>query len=97
MWVRLARFKLLPENKDRYVKVYNEQGVPRVRAFAGNVACYLLESVTDDECLACTMWETEEHARAYETSGAAREVADLLRPAFAGPPELKTYRSQSRG
>ena len=97
MWVRLARFKLKAETREQSVKVYNEQGVPRVRGFAGNVACYLLEPVTDDEFIACTIWETEEHAKAYESSGAAREVADLLRPAFAGPPELKTYQTQSRG
>jgi len=96
MFLRLARFKLIPEKRDEAVSTFNEQGVPRVRAFPGNVACYLLEPLVEgDEFLACTIWQTEEQARAYETSGAAAEVAGLIRSAFAGPPELKSYRTRS--
>ena len=96
MFVRIARFKLIPEKREEALRTYHEKGVPRVRAFAGNVACYLLEPLVDgDEFLACTLWQTEEHARAYETSGAAAEVAGLIRAAFAGPPELKSYLTRS--
>jgi heme-degrading monooxygenase HmoA len=95
MFLRIARFKLIPGKREEAVNTYNERGVPRVRAFPGNVACYLLEPTVDgDDFLACTIWQTEEHARAYETSGAAAEVAALVRPAFAGAPELKSYRTR---
>ena len=96
MWVRMARFKLLPDERESAIARYASEGLPRARTFPGNVACYLLEPLVEgQEYVACTIWETEQHARDYETSGAAKEVADMLRPAFAGPPMLETYRTRS--
>ena len=94
MWVRMARFRLKPEAATEAVRAYEEHGVPRVRAFRGNAGCYLLEEIGSPAAfLACTFWKTEEDVKAYESSGVAQEVAGLLRNAFAGPPELKSYRS----
>jgi len=42
--------------------------------------------------LACTVWDSEASARAYEESGAAKEIAGLIRHAFAEPPRLRSYR-----
>ncbi len=46
----------------------------------------------DGPHLACTVWDSEASARAYETSGAAKEIANLIRHAFAAPPRLRSYR-----
>ena len=98
MWFRIAQFRLNPALAAEAIRAYQHTGVPRVRAFAGNVDCYLLSPVAPGEHhLACTIWESEAHAKAYEASGAAQEVAGLIRPAFVGSPELKTYEKLSGG
>jgi heme-degrading monooxygenase HmoA len=91
----MAQFHLVPERAEEAVRIYAEQAVPKVRAFPGNVDCYLLEPLdAEDNYVACTLWESEAHAKAYEQSGAAQEIAGLIRSAFAGPPQLKTYRAR---
>lgn len=96
MFFRIAQFLLDPALAEEAIGAYQLTGVPRVRSFAGNLDCYLLTPVVAGErYLACTVWESEAHAKAYESSGAAQEVAGLLRPAFIGPPELKTYERRS--
>ena len=95
MFVRMAHFKLLREHQPAAIDAYNRDGIPKVRAQPGNVDCYLLEPVPPAEhFVACTLWESEEHAKAYESSGVAQEVAGTVRFAFDGPPELRTYRAR---
>ena len=94
MWVRIAQFRLDPCLAEEAIRRYEEQGTARVRAFEGSLGCYLLRPVAPaDLHLAITFWQTEAHATAYETSGAAQEVAGLIRGAFVGPPQLRSYQS----
>jgi quinol monooxygenase YgiN len=97
MWIRVGAFKVKAGAVDDLRATYNEVAVPRVRAFAGNLGCLLLEPVAgnDDEFLVITIWNGRAAADAYEGSGAAAEVVNLVRPFFAGPPALRTYESGS--
>jgi quinol monooxygenase YgiN len=75
---------------------YNQQAVPKVRACAGNLACLLLEPAgASDPFIAVTIWDRRAAAEAYEASGAAAQVVDLVRGFFAGPPTLRSYESAS--
>lgn len=95
MFVRMARFRLKPEQAAEAVEAYLRDGLPRVRAVAGNRDCYLLEPVSAGAAyVACTLWEDESAAQRYESSGLAAEVAGTLRSAFAEPPLLETYRTR---
>jgi hypothetical protein len=42
--------------------------------------------------IACTIWETERQAIAYEAGGTAKEVVGKVKGFFAGPPTLRSYR-----
>lgn len=96
MWVRLGSFSVKPGEVERLKRTYNELGVPRVRAFPGNLACLLLEPAMAEGAFAViTIWETRAAADAYESSGAASEVVALVRDCFAGPPTLLAYQSGS--
>ena len=69
--------------------------MPIVRAAPGNLDVYLLEPAGGDgPIVACTVWRTEEDATAYEASGTAKEVVAKVKPFFAGPPTLRSYRVQ---
>lgn len=93
MFIRIAEVMLVPTVAEEARRIYAEQAAPKVQGFAGNVGCYMLEPVDSNAPhLACTVWDSEESARAYESSGAAREVAALIRHTFAAPPRLQSYR-----
>ena len=93
MFIRIAEVALLPDVAEEARRIYAEQAAPRVTGVAGNAGCYMLEPLDPDgPHLACTVWDSEASARAYETSGAAKEVASLISHAFAAPPRLRSYR-----
>jgi heme-degrading monooxygenase HmoA len=92
MFVRLGSFEVKAGALDALRTTYNEVCVPLVRAAQGNVDCLLLEPVAAGEAIvACTMWETEEDASRYESSGTAQEVVSKVRAFFGGPPRLQSY------
>ncbi len=96
MWVRVGAFSVKPEQVANLRTTYNEQAVPRVRAYPGNLGCLLLEPSAENEpFLVMTIWADRAAAEAYESSGAAAEVVSLVRGFFAGPPTLRTYESAS--
>jgi len=92
MFIRIAEVPLQPSLASEARRIYAEQAAPRALATEGCAGCYLLEPVEPSAPhLACTVWQSEAAARAYELSGAAAQVAGLIRFAFAGPPVLRSY------
>jgi heme-degrading monooxygenase HmoA len=95
MFVRQGSFEVVPGKLDALRETYNRDCIPIVRAAPGNVDVYLLEPADgqgDDPIIAVTIWQSEEHARAYDTSGTAQEVVAKVKSFFAGPPTLRSYR-----
>jgi heme-degrading monooxygenase HmoA len=93
MFIRIAEVTLLPEFAEEARRIYAEQAAPRVTRVPGNAGCYMLEPLDPGAPhLACTVWDSEASAHAYEASGSAKEIAGLIRHAFASPPRLQSYR-----
>jgi quinol monooxygenase YgiN len=93
MWIRLGSFSVAAGKVAELRAAYNRDCVPVVRAAAGNLDCYLMESAEDPErCVVCTVWQSEDAAKAYEASGTAAAVVGKVRGFFAGPPTLASYR-----
>jgi len=98
MFVRQGSFQVIPGKLDALRETYNRDCVPIVRAAPGNVDVYLLEPADGaGVIIACTVWQSEEHARAYDAGGTAQEVVAKVRSFFAGPPTLRSYRIQRDG
>ena len=100
MFVRQGSFEVVPGKLDALRETYNRDCVPIVRAAPGNVDVYLLEPADGQgnaPIIACTIWQSEEQARAYDASGTAREVVAKVKSFFAGPPTLRSYRIQRGG
>jgi quinol monooxygenase YgiN len=96
MWVRVGSFLVKPNQVADLRTTYNEQAIPKVRAYPGNLGCLLLEPSVDGEpFLVVTVWQDRAAADSYESSGAAAEVVSLVRAFFAGPPNLHSYESTS--
>ena len=97
MFVRQGSFEVLPGKLPALRETYARDCTPIVRAAPGNVDVYLLEPAEGaGPVIACTVWQTEEHAQAYDASGTAKEVVARVKGFFAGPPTLRSYRL-SRG
>jgi heme-degrading monooxygenase HmoA len=95
MFVRLGSFEVLPGRLDELRSTYYRDCVPIVKAAPGNVDVYLLEPAEGaGPIVACTIWRTEQDAAAYDASGTAKEVVAKVKPLFAGPPALRSYRIQ---
>ncbi len=93
MFVRLGSFEVVPGRLDELRATYNRDCVPIVKAAPGNVDVYLMEPADGaGPIVACTIWRTEADAVAYDASGTAREVVARVKPLFAGPPTLRSYR-----
>jgi heme-degrading monooxygenase HmoA len=93
MFVRLSEFEVKTGAMAALRERYHTMAVPLVKAASGSVDCFLLEPLDPNgTAVVCTMWETEDHATAYESSGSATAVVDLVREFFAGPPTLRSYR-----
>jgi len=98
MFVRQGSFEVVPGKLDALRETYNRDCVPIVRAAPGNIDVYLLEPADGaGVIIACTVWQSEEHARAYDAGGTAQEVVAKVRSFFAGPPTLRSYRIQRDG
>lgn len=96
MWVRVGSFLAKPDQVANLRTTYNEQAVPKVRSYAGNIGCLLLEPTTEGEpFLVMTIWQDRAAAERYESSGTAAEIVALVRAYFAGPPTLRSYESGS--
>lgn len=98
MFVRHGAFEVVSGKLDALREIYNRDCVPIVRAAPGNVDVYLLEPADGTGAIiAVTLWQSEEHARAYDASGTAQEVVAKVKAFFAGPPTLRSYRVQRDG
>src|ERR1041384_1191462 len=94
MWVRIGSFPVKPAQVANLRRTYNEEAVPKVRAYPGNLGCLLLEPTVEGEpFVVMTIWQDRAAAENYESSGAAAEVVSLVRAFFAGPPALRSVAS----
>ena len=93
MFVRQDSFEVVPGKLDALRETYNRDCVPIVRAAPGNVDVYLLEPAEGTgPIVAVTIWQSEEHARAYDASGTAQEVVPKVSPSSPGRPRSgRTY------
>ena len=95
MIVRLTYFAASPEKVEAMRKVYNEEAIPVVRSQKGNLDCKLLEPVNkNDDFISMTVWDNQEDADAYQSTGTYKMLVDKVREFFNGDPQLRVYRAQ---
>jgi quinol monooxygenase YgiN len=91
-FVRVGQFSVRPGSADEVCAAYRRDAIPLIRQAIGNIGAMLLRRTdTPDVLMAITLWESREHAEAYEASGQAQRAVDVIRTALAGPPTLTTW------
>ena len=92
MFLRFGYFEVVAGGLNELRALYNERCSPVVKRAKGNLDAYLLEPGDGGTAAAvCTIWESEADAQAYEASSTAREMVEVVRHLFAGPPTLRSY------
>ena len=80
MIVRLTYLGFLLGKADEAKKIYINEVVHVVKQQKGNLDCRLLEPVNKtDDFISMTVWETEEDANAYHTSGVYKQLVEKVR------------------
>jgi heme-degrading monooxygenase HmoA len=95
MYVRLTYLKFLPGKIEQAKKVYNDELAPVVKKQKGNLDCRILEPVDkNDDYISMTVWDNQEDADAYQSSGVYKQLVDRIKDSYAKPPVLKVYSAE---
>ena len=96
MVVRLTYFSTSADKVEKMRKVYTEEAMPVVRSQKGNLDCKLLEPVNNtDQFISMTVWDNQQDADAYQSTGVYKKLVDRVREFFNGDPILKVYHIES--
>lgn len=95
MVVRLTYFGCSPEKVEAMRKVYTDEAIPVVRSQKGNLDCRLLEPADPkDDFISMTVWDNQDDADAYQSTGTYKMLVDKVREFFNGDPVLKVYHAE---
>ena len=85
VWLRLVSLEILPGKFGEFKQLYVRHSIPALRAAPGCRHAYLLENDEDgDKVFSITVWESREHAVAYEKSGVFERLIDLQKHTLSG-------------
>ncbi len=75
MYIRMVQAHVDPTKLEEIQKTYNQRVVRELEKVPGCLCARLVQSAAhEDEVLSMTLWDTEEHAEAYEESGLFRKL-----------------------
>jgi len=95
MYLRLVQTRVNQKNLGDMRDRYANDIMPALRTTPGCLHAGLWQSVTQDEqVVSLTLWESKEHADAYERSGVFKKLLELARPLFAEVGEWKLQLSE---
>ena len=81
MFMRLVKVKVQEGRHGSMQQHYGQRIIPALENVPGCSYAGLMRSVhNSDECLSLTLWDSEEHARAYERSGLFETLLEETRP-----------------
>jgi heme-degrading monooxygenase HmoA len=85
LWLRIVSLTILPGMMDEFKQLYTTHSIPALRSAPGCRHVYLLENDTKgDEVFSITIWESKEHAAAYEQSGVFDRLIGLQEHTLSG-------------
>ena len=91
MHAGVLTFRVAPGKTEEAVLIYLGSVVPKMREQRGFRCGLVLSNPEVDAGYTITLWETQDDAEAYESSGAYREQVAKLGDTLAEPPTRKIY------
>jgi heme-degrading monooxygenase HmoA len=91
VYASVAVFRVRPGKTEEAVRIYLSSVLPAIRKQQGFQGVLALTNHEIDEGYAITLWDTEDDAEAYESSGTYREQIAKFGSTLAEPPTRKIY------
>jgi heme-degrading monooxygenase HmoA len=91
MFIRSTQYEVKPGHFDQAVEVFRTKVFPQLEREPGFMRVLVTGDATSGKGIVYTLWQKEEHAHRYETSG---EATRLLRPfaeLFVRAPKVRGY------
>jgi quinol monooxygenase YgiN len=95
MFMRMVQVKVKPESASQLPLMYSEKIVPALQATPGCLYASLIKSVSrPDEAISMTLWDTTEHAEAYEKGGLFQRLLNEVNPYLSDASEWRVQLSK---
>jgi quinol monooxygenase YgiN len=95
MFMRMVQVKVKAESASQLPLLYSEKIVPALQGTPGCLYASLIRSVSrPDEAISMTLWDTMEHAEAYERGGLFQRLLDEVNPYLSEASEWKVQLSK---
>jgi len=95
MFMRLLQVRAKYDSRSSLPVLYNNNIIPELRKAPGCLYGGLIQSVRNpDECISMTLWETPEHAEAYEQSGLFQRLLKKAESHFSDSLEWRVQLSR---
>ena len=89
MYASATQIQLLPDKIDEAVRIFENDVLPAVKSFPGLQHFYLLTDAQTGKGYTISVFETEEAASAFYSSGVFQQQIGKIRDFFAGPPPMR--------
>jgi quinol monooxygenase YgiN len=90
MFMRLVQVRIRPENRADFLRLYEEVIMPNLQGTPGCLYAGVVQSTRrDDEGISLTIWDSPQHADAYEKSGAFQRMIGESKPFFSDSSEWR--------
>jgi heme-degrading monooxygenase HmoA len=83
MYVRLTSLKVEPQKVAELKQIYQSEIIPTLQKVEGCRYAFLVESPDAGEAISVTIWDSREHAEAYEQSGLFDSLVEKVRHTFS--------------
>ena len=91
MYARVIQFPLKAESITEAIDYFQSSVGPALKKMDGFKNSRMLSNSSTNKGLMVTIWESEAHRQAAETSGFLRDVLQKMGAYFDGPPTIDYY------
>jgi len=96
MHLRMVHMKVRNGQLSKAETTYRERVIPALESVGGCRYAGMLQSAHQpDACVSLTLWETEQHAKAYEASGLFAALLEEMKPLFSESSESRMQLSEN--
>jgi len=93
--MRFVNVKYKPGALPKIREIYDKTVIPRLEKIEGCLCAFAIASDKDpEEGISLTLWETPDHAKAYEKSGVFAELLNIIKPLLLDSTEWQVQLSE---
>jgi quinol monooxygenase YgiN len=95
MFMRLVQVRVKSDSQADFLRLYETVILPGLQSTPGCLFAGLVQSIRrTDEGISLTIWDTRQHADAYERSGVFQKMIDTVKPFFSDSSEWRMQLSK---